>query len=324
MKLTTWIPLALAIVLGLAAAFVARGVLAKRRGGNELTDQIKVVIVKQTVPPGGRIGPLDVGVGAVTGEQPPEGAFVDPNQLVGRVAVSPLVKGQVVLESLLAAQGADAGVQNLVPEGMRLITIEVNEFSSLAGMLAPGCRVDILAALSDPETKEMLARTIVENVKVTAVGQRVGPAGAEESKDGPPAEAGFRSVTLLVAPKEAEAIHVASTAGRPWMVLRGNADNVSVESPGVSLAELRTNARGMNSRGFAEAMAALNPKRGSTTQPSTTQPFVNFPNAKPAKRETRTVTFIKGGKVETITVDAAPAADELITSSEIEKSATGQ
>ena len=85
---------------------------------------------------------------------------------------------------------------------MRLITVEVNEFSSLAGMLAPGSRVDILAALSDPETKEMMARTIVENVKVQAVGQRLGT-GPQAGPNGQPQEeqqAGFRSVTLVFEP----------------------------------------------------------------------------------------------------------------------------
>jgi Flp pilus assembly protein CpaB len=152
--------------------------------------------------------------------------------------------------------------------------------------------VDILSALSDPDTHEMMARTIVENIQIRAVGQRITPGGAEPSKPEDP-QAGFRSVTLLVTPKEAESIHVAGTAGRPWLVLRGTGDDHIENTPGVGMVDLRTNNadHGMGAR---------------KTNEFAMQHTDKFPATQPIAR-TRTITFIKGGKIETITVDEASA-----------------
>lgn len=303
MKLNTWIPLGLAVVLGLTAMVVAKGMLGKSKGPTAAS-QLKVVVAKDNVPPGSRLTKELLTLSPVAGDARPEGSFDQIAAVADRVVTTQIIKGQMVLDTFLAAPGSIAGVQNLVPEGMRLITVEVNEFSSLAGMLAPGSRIDILAALSDPETKEMMARTIVENVKVQAVGQRLGT-GPQAGPNGQPPEeqqAGFRSVTLVVSPQEAEAIHVATTSGRPWMVLRGPGDNSTNQSPGVRLAELRGNAKMEHGHeGPLGGRVALTSLAQSPVVSATTQPVAL---ATPAKKPGRTITFIKGGKAETITLDA--------------------
>ena len=73
-------------------------------------------------------------------EKAPDGSFTNAAELTGRVTTMQLVKGQPVLKALLADAGANGGLQALVPPGMRAITIEVNEFQSVAGLLTPGSR----------------------------------------------------------------------------------------------------------------------------------------------------------------------------------------
>lgn len=294
MRLSTWIPLGLAIVLGLAAAVVARSMLANRKG-DDSPAQLRLVVARENVAPGHELQASDLTLTAVGGDSRPEGSFGDPSEAIGRVVTSQLIKGQVVVDALLAPRGAQAGVQNLVPAGMRLITLEVNEYSSLAGMLVPGCRVDILAALSDPDTREMIARTIVENVKVQAVGQRL--SAVPPQPGAVPEETAFRSVTLLVSPQEAEAVHVAATAGRPWMVLRAPGDNASNRSPGVSLTELRGNARPAPGETPALAVAP------GVVAPGATIVGVSDEAPTPVQPKQRTITFIRAGKTETIAVD---------------------
>jgi pilus assembly protein CpaB len=93
---------------------------------------------------------------------------------------------------------------------MRAITIEVNEFSGVAGMIAPGCRVDVVATIQASNNEELSSHTIVQNVSVTAVGQRV--TARPDPKDDPQQQQqAFRSVTLLCTPEEAEAIQLANT-----------------------------------------------------------------------------------------------------------------
>ena len=137
-----------------------------------------------------------------------------------------------MLNGFLAPTGAGSGLQALVPEGMRAITVEVNEFSGVAGMLIPGCRVDVLATIQDDNGDNTLARTIVEDVKVTAVGRAIG--AREEGAEM------FRSVTLVVTPKDAEAVELAATTGRPRLVLRSPMDvETGNGGNGITVAELR-------------------------------------------------------------------------------------
>jgi Flp pilus assembly protein CpaB len=85
-----------------------------------------------------------------------------------------------------------------------------------------------------------VARTIVQNVKVLAVGQRltINNAGAKNESAMSAEAAVARSVTLLVKPREAEAIELASSSGRTRLVLRGSFDEGMRQGDGVSVAEL--------------------------------------------------------------------------------------
>src|SRR5687768_1955271 len=75
------------------------------------------------------ITPADLTTTKVEATVVPTGSFTDPAALADRVPLGGLVKGQTILEALLAPKGTAAGVQALIPEGMRAMTIQVNEFS---------------------------------------------------------------------------------------------------------------------------------------------------------------------------------------------------
>jgi pilus assembly protein CpaB len=161
-----------------------------------------------------------------------------------RVAQVQLVTGQPVTENLLAPTGTGIGLQAVIPPGKRAISIEINEFSGVGGMLIPGCHVDVLATVQGENGGEMISRTIVQDIQVSAVGQRMinqppPPANGnpdEKRNDGPQV---VRSVTLLATPAEAEAIELASASGRPRLVLRSGADKQITQSIGVTASNLR-------------------------------------------------------------------------------------
>jgi pilus assembly protein CpaB len=205
-----------------------------------------------------------------------------------------MVKGQPIVEAMLAPKGAGSGLQATIPTGMRAITLEINEFTGLAGLLVPNCRVDILSTLSANDSNGQVTKTIVQNVKVTAVGQRTGVAG-----EPPPANPGemARSITVLVKPAEAEAIELACSTSRPRLVLRGGRDNEIVATAGISVGQLR----GTQDSDALISTAAANP----TTQPTiaaTTQPFepVTIAKAEPPKR---VIKVIRGGVESKVTLD---------------------
>ena len=290
MNWKTFIPLLLAIVLGLVAAKVARDTLNRQHQPAPQGHLTSIVVTKRSVAPGQELGAEDLTLGQVSPETAPEQSFDNIAAVLSRTAKVELVKGQAVVEPLLAEKGSGSGLQALVPAGMRAITIEVNEFSGVGGMIGPGSRVDVVATIQGSGGEEMSARTIVQNVKITAVGQRV--TSRRDPKEDPAAQEVFRSVTILCSPEEAEAIELASTTGRPWLVLRGNRDEDRVDTEGVTVTSLRGRS-GILTRKTDPFVPVVETK--PSTQPTTPLPRTVALN-------TRTVEVIRGGTLSTVTI----------------------
>ena len=100
----------------------------------------------------------------------PPGAFSDTSQVLGRGAVLPVSKGEFILPSKLAALNAGAGLPSMIPQGMRAVSVRVNDVVSVAGFVQPGTRVDVLAT-GQAAGNERQTTTVLENVAVIAVGK---------------------------------------------------------------------------------------------------------------------------------------------------------
>ena len=75
--------------------------------------------------------------------QAPEGAFQRAADVVGRGLIVPIVKNEPVLPAKLASKEAGAGLPPVIPEGMRAVSVRVNEVIGVAGYVLPGTRVDV-------------------------------------------------------------------------------------------------------------------------------------------------------------------------------------
>lgn len=296
MNAKTWIPLVLALVLALIAAVVAQRVLGERESGvAELDTGLRMVVTTRALPAGSELTGADLISVPVTPQAKPEQGFVEVGEVIGRVTAYELTKGQAIVEPLLTQRGMGSGLQALIPQGMRAITIEVNEFSGLAGMVRPGSRVDLVATLQEGGTDRAMAKTIVHNVLVTAVGQRMTDVPTDPRMPVEP----FRSVTILVTPEQAEAVELMSTTARPRLVLRNNMDKETVESAGVSFADLR--GRGLTGRDpFATAPIQL-------LEPTPEQ--TPAPRVRGGESGRRTVTIIRGTTESTVTFDVPVQSD---------------
>jgi pilus assembly protein CpaB len=297
MNLKTWIPLIVAVVLGLFAAMAAKRMLAIRQADTQEHPKfVEVVVARNNLMAGSVIHEGDLTLGKIDTVMDPGGVFINPADLEGRVVQAPVFKGLPVLASQLAPKGMGGGLQALVPEGMRAITVEVNEFSGVGGFLVPGCHVDVIAAVPNADG-ELMSRTIVQRVKVTAVGQRM-TLTTDESEQ----REQVRSVTLIASPQEAEAIELAASTSRPRLVLRsGNDQSVGV-SEGVTVAELR----GRYSSVFTEttAQTAIVRPLDATPLPDPAPPIP----ARPAERS-RSIKIIRGGAESSVNI-VIEAADE--------------
>jgi pilus assembly protein CpaB len=240
MNLKTWAHLAIAIVLGGIAAKVGHDLLARRAAPKSVVVNVaRVVVARDNVAAGAALKATDLATSNVAEGSVAPGSFTDINQLVSRVVTMPVIKGQPILKNMLAPEGSGKGLTAIVPDGMRAVTLEVNEVSGVAGLLVTGCHVDIVTTLAGGgDASSMISRTVARNLPIVAVGRRLSESGKD---DGPESQLA-RTVTLLVTPRQAELIDLATHNGMPRLVLRGSRDSRSDlgdSSEGVTLAELR-------------------------------------------------------------------------------------
>jgi pilus assembly protein CpaB len=252
-------PLIVALVLGGIAAKMAFNFVQKRQNGG-LTEMKRpqVVVAKHGIDAGAVLTEDDLALGEVSPDAAMDNLFTATQQVAGRVTMVPVIQGQAITATLLAPRGVGPGLQAAVPIGMRAVTLEINEMTGVAGYLVPGCHVDVVQTLKDERTGLPVAHTLVQNVKVTAIGVR------HNGSDG---DGGGHSVTLLVTPAQAELLELASSVGRPRFALRGGNDLSMVASKGVTFAELIGHHAG-DSEEYASAISPMAISPMPTTRPA--------------------------------------------------------
>ena len=158
----------------------------------------------------------------------PEGSFSQPNELVDRGLIVPMVKNEPVLAAKLASKEAGAGLPPVIPEGMRAVSVRVNEVVGVAGYVLPGNRVDVVATASPTESRsDTTSKVVLSNVQVLTAGTRM-----EQGQDNnQPTQ--VTVVTLLVNPEQAERLALASTEGKIQLALRNPLDQGSPDTPGI-------------------------------------------------------------------------------------------
>jgi pilus assembly protein CpaB len=239
MNMKTVVPLVVALILGVVAAKLGKDMMAKRgQSSGPGIKMTKMVVAREDITPGSTIKDIDVVLRDMPADGMPQYAFTSTADVIGRVVTTQLVKGQTVMETLLAPRGSMGGVQAMVPPGMRAVTLEVNEFSGVAGLIIPGSRVDVVQTIrtkNEDGEDTMMAKTTVENLKVLAVGRKLSSVGP----DSPDQQQLARSVTLLATTEQAEAIDLSAHLGQPRLVLRNGLDDKAAAGKGITVAELR-------------------------------------------------------------------------------------
>ena len=163
----------------------------------------------------------------------PEGAFSQTTDLIGRGLIVPLVKNEPVLAAKLASKEAGAGLPPVIPEGMRAVSVRVNEVVGVAGYVLPGNRVDVVATASPTESRsDTTSKVVLSNVQVLTAGTRM----EQNQEDTQPTQ--VTVVTLLVNPEQAERLALASTEGKIQLALRNPLDQGAPETPGIKAAGL--------------------------------------------------------------------------------------
>jgi pilus assembly protein CpaB len=237
----------------------------------------QIVVADRPIQLGTRLDATNLRVISWPADESMAGSFMRVEDCAGRAALTNLAGNEPVLESKLAPKEAGAGLPATIPEGMRAVSVAVNEVNGVAGFVIPGTMVDILVTgrlsgkAADPN--DNITRVILENVRVLAAGQQV-----EQDREGKPQKVPV--VTLLVTPEDATKLTMASTEGKIQLALRNTIDAKLTNPPPVLQAVL-----------FTGPVAAAAPVRASVRK------------AAPVVAPPYTVEVITGSKKEIKTFD---------------------
>jgi pilus assembly protein CpaB len=218
---TTILMIGGALASGGGAAYFAKSYIANevRSEREQLQAQYKlmsVVVAKTDLSPGAVLSSRTVALREVpkTFLHTEAVAAERWNDVAGRVLSRAVRSGETILSSHLA-QGAGAGFSAQLPAGMRALTFPVNEEASIAGMLAPGDRIDIL--FTTTAANESVTVPLLFSVPVIATGLRT---QANENSLPDKLQGLFRTITVSVTPADAAKITLAQEAGRITVALR--------------------------------------------------------------------------------------------------------
>jgi pilus assembly protein CpaB len=194
----------------------------------------------------------------------PLGYLGAPDDLVGRGLMSEVKANEPLLVSKLADREFGGGLPILIPDGMRAVSVRVDDVIAVAGYVLPGTRVDVLVTVAEATNVNPITRVVLQNVRVMAAGQTLA-----RDEEGRPQSVSV--VTLLVTPEDGEKLVLGATQGRVQLALRNMLDDAESTTRGAAVANLVS---------------------ASTAPPATARPPANRPPPQPQA----VVETIRGGQ----------------------------
>jgi pilus assembly protein CpaB len=264
-----------ALLVAGGTAFVARGLLTGPRQESAPQAQQeqpakKVLVAKVNLPAGSFIKDEDVTWQKWPTDGVNESYLVegqnDMSTVVGAVIRRGITAGAPITEAQIARPGDRGFLAAVLTPGMRAVTIDVNEATSVAGLIFPGDRTDILLLQSLPQGESgasetgsyspRAAETFLENVRILATERTLNDIEGEPKK--------IDNVTIEVTPKQAEMLAAIRDLGTLSLSLRSLAKpGTSASGPQVAAAESSVPVTGM---------AFLNETVANTAAPASSTP----------------------------------------------------
>jgi pilus assembly protein CpaB len=203
----------LALAVGLLVSYTVYNKLRTVATADTNAVGFPVLVAAEDIQVGSKLSATDVKVITVPQTAIPPGAFSAPAKVVGRGAILPMSKGDFILSSKLAALNAGAGLPAMIPQGMRAVSVRVNDVVSVAGFVQPGSHVDVLA--TGNQGNEHQTATALENVLVLAVGRSL-----DRNSDAAIAPV----ITFALSPDDAQKLALVSQEARIQLALRNPMD----------------------------------------------------------------------------------------------------
>jgi pilus assembly protein CpaB len=179
----------------------------------------------------------------------PSGAFRSISDIVDaggrRVVLTAIDPNEPVLSSKITGPGQRATLSATLQDGMRAVTIRVNDVEGVAGFVLPGDRVDVaLTRQKDANGNNRSSTDIVlQNTRVLAIDQI-----ADERNDKP---AVVKAVTLEVDTGGAQKLSLAASVGTLSLMLRRAGESALEATRVITLSDLAGDVSPTQERSYA-------------------------------------------------------------------------
>jgi pilus assembly protein CpaB len=223
----------LALASGVAAAWLSLSYL--RREARPLLNTTatagKAIVAAKDLPVGATITEQDVRVIDWPGNAVPAGLIATPQDAIGRGLMSPVRLNEPLLDSKLAPRGGGTGMNVIIEQGKRALSLRVDDVVGVAGFVQPNSRVDVLLTMAPQGTGEQTTKAILQNIEALAIGQTTQTNAQGQAQVVP-------VVTVLVTPEQAETLALASSQGRIQMAMRNQLDTLPIKTNGARVSAL--------------------------------------------------------------------------------------
>ncbi|RWF51039.1 MAG: Flp pilus assembly protein CpaB [Mesorhizobium sp.] len=240
MRANTLIMIVLAGVFGVLAVVLANIWLASQRNAMARTDDVQhdtVVVAAIPLKFGDTLTEDKLREIAWPAGAVPAGAFKTTKEMLTgegvKQALQAIGTNEPVLATKITGPGQRATLSAVLGEGMKAVSIRVNDVLGVAGFVFPGDRVDILLTRTvrgDDGADKSFVDVLLQSMKVLAIDQV-----ADVSKDSPTV---VKSVTLEVSTKDAQKLTLAAGAGQLSLALRQAAASKGEATERVTLSDL--------------------------------------------------------------------------------------
>ena len=217
--------LMVAIATGMLAAFsvwgTLNGISAEYRGRAEMGPSL---VARRSVAVGERLDGGSLEVRSIPRFLRQEGVLLSLEEVAGKVAAVGMFPGDQVTSAKVASPGEIRSLSGFLSTGLRAVAVKVSDVA-MSLRLKPGDRVDVIGIWNDTTDGHELAKTVVADAEVIAVGapRPEGVAQGALSLGNEPA-GGDGGVILAVSPEEGQRIALLQNIGDMTITLRSAGD----------------------------------------------------------------------------------------------------
>jgi pilus assembly protein CpaB len=237
-----------AVVFGVLAVFVAQVWLnnqAHKQARNLETSKPvatkTIVVAKQPLRFGAALTKEMLSEVPWPANSLPPGAFAKIDDMLvhgKRVVLTAIEPNEPVLALKITGPGQRATLSALVREGMKAVTIRVNDVEGVGGFVQPGDHVDVVLT-RQKDKGEASSQVVLQDARVLAVDQR---ADERTAKAAVP-----KSVTLEVDTVNAQKLWLAASVGNLSLLLRKAGETSAAETRQITLKDLANGFIGKDS-----------------------------------------------------------------------------